>query len=199
MTSDDLKREAAEALFTEMSVAYTRQADGSLYVPKGLNLADKQLTVLPDLSMVDVGGDFWCDQNQLTSLKGGPRSVEGTYDCSHNLLVSLEGAPAECNDFDCGHNLLTVLRHAPQKVVDTFFCENNLLTSLEDAPALFSNLLSDFGHYNAWSQVPMEHRLPPETRARQMAETIRSITTLDAPLRIGRALSLQKPGKAFAP
>ena len=34
-----------------------------------------------------------CNDNKLTSLKGGPKRVKGNYDCSHNKLTSLEGSP----------------------------------------------------------------------------------------------------------
>ncbi|MBQ9271561.1 MAG: hypothetical protein IJ218_04795 [Alphaproteobacteria bacterium] len=61
--------------------------DGKLYdlydLPEGfvikgdLNLSDKGLTKLPDLSKVIVEGSFLCQNNQLTSLQGAPQEVGG--------------------------------------------------------------------------------------------------------------------------
>ena len=38
-------------------------------------------------------GDFYCYNNQLTSLEGCPSSVSGNFDCFNNQLSSLEGCP----------------------------------------------------------------------------------------------------------
>jgi len=48
-----------------------------------------------------VMGSFLCQNNYLTSLEGGPKSVGsalpdgGTYNCSHNLLSNFEHAPTD--------------------------------------------------------------------------------------------------------
>ena len=81
------------------------EQDGKTYnlydLPKGfviegdLDLSNKGLTELPDLSEVVVNGDFSCANNKLTSLKGAPKEVGGDFSCAHNQLTSLEGAPKE--------------------------------------------------------------------------------------------------------
>ena len=43
--------------------------------------------------MYKVIGDFFCQGNNLTSLEGCPKIVEGTFNCGHNNLTSLEGCP----------------------------------------------------------------------------------------------------------
>lgn len=54
--------------------------------------------------MYKVEGDFDCNHNNLTSLKGAPKSVDGDFDCSFNNLTSLEGAPTKVGgNFSC-HN-----------------------------------------------------------------------------------------------
>ena len=58
-----------------------------------------------------VSGHFFCDDNQLTNLKGAPSSVGGIFDC--------------CN------NQLTTLKDAPKSVVAEFYCYNNKLISLK--------------------------------------------------------------------
>ena len=69
-----------------------------LYVKNGskgdLNLHGLHLTLLPDiLKNISVGGNFWCGNNNLTSLENCPKTVSGVFGCSSNFLKSLEGAP----------------------------------------------------------------------------------------------------------
>jgi len=40
-----------------------------------------------------VSGDFYCSDNQLTTLKGVPQNVGGDFYCSYNQLTTVEGAP----------------------------------------------------------------------------------------------------------
>jgi hypothetical protein len=59
-----------------------------------LNLQDLNLTVLPEmLKDISVDGDFYCGNNNLTSLENCPKTVSGVFGCSSNFLKSLEGAP----------------------------------------------------------------------------------------------------------
>jgi len=82
-----------------------------------------------------VGESFDCSDNSLTSLEGTPQSVGGAFFCSYNELTSLEGAPLEIEEnFDCGNNQLTSLEGAPQSVGGSFDCSSNFLVSLEGAP-----------------------------------------------------------------
>ena len=106
------------------------------FVVKGnLYLSDRNLTELPDLSDVIIEGDFHCENNQLTSLKGAPKAVGGSVFCSKNKLISLEGAPQEVNgDFFCRNNPLTSLKGAPQTVGRDFDCTDNYLFSLKGGP-----------------------------------------------------------------
>lgn len=106
------------------------------FVIKGdLDLNFKDLTELPDLSGVIVKGNFSCDYNYLTTLKGAPREVGGDFSCVNNKLVSLEGAPEIVGGhFCCNFNKLRTLEGAPRDVGESFHCEENLLKSLEHAP-----------------------------------------------------------------
>jgi hypothetical protein len=42
---------------------------------------------------LEVGSDFRCDYNQLTTLEGAPQIVGADFLCMNNELTSLEGAP----------------------------------------------------------------------------------------------------------
>ena len=56
---------------------------------------------------MEVGGDFNCSYNQLTTLEGSPREVGGNFNCSYNQLTTLEGSPMEVGgNFYCNNNKL---------------------------------------------------------------------------------------------
>jgi hypothetical protein len=135
---------------------YTINSDGTIDVDGGVDLVHKGLTKLP-LKFNKVSGHFFCDDNQLTNLKGAPSSVGGIFSCDKNKLTSLEGAPQNiggsffCNhnqltslkgatknvySFSCGYNKLTSLEGAPQNIGGSFFCDHNQLTSLKGAPSV---------------------------------------------------------------
>ena len=86
---------------------YTINGDGSIDVNGDVWLYDKELTELP-LTFNKVSGNFDCDYNRLTSLKGCPRWVGGYFDCNNNKLTSLEFSPDYVGgDFYCKYNDLT--------------------------------------------------------------------------------------------
>jgi hypothetical protein len=71
-----------------------------------LSLQGLNLTVLPEmLKDITVDGDFYCGNNNLTSLENCPKTVSGVFGCSSNKLISLEGAPKFVGeDFMCRFN-----------------------------------------------------------------------------------------------
>lgn len=72
-----------------------------------VDMSNMGLKELPDLSAVTVTGNFNCSGNQLTSLKGAPKSVGGWFNCCDNNLTSLEGATQSVGgDFICLRNIL---------------------------------------------------------------------------------------------
>jgi hypothetical protein len=176
----------AERVLMDLNVAYERRADGVLEVPGSLNLSYKGLTELPDLSSVVVRGSFFCEHNQLTTLRGAPKEVGGSFFCYVNRLTTLEGAPrAVGGDFECTNNNLFLLEHAPER---------------------FKKLKSDFGDFDNWNKVPERLRLSPQSKARleekkrllelQQQEAkeaaIRGATVLDKPLQIRKPFSFKK-------
>lgn len=82
----------AEQALKSWGIEYAKQPDGSILVPGSLDISGKGLTRLPNLTSVKVGGGFYCDNNQLTSLEGTPHTVGGHFYCHDNQLTSLEGA-----------------------------------------------------------------------------------------------------------
>ncbi len=86
--------------------------------------------------LVDVKGNFYCDYQSLSDLKGVRfGKVRGRFYCQGNNLTSLEGAPGEVSgEFYCHRNNLTSLEGAPEEVKGDFECENNPLQTLIGAP-----------------------------------------------------------------
>ncbi len=113
---------------------WSLRPDGLVDVDGDVNLIYKDLTKLP-LQFGRVTGSFYCFQNSLTTLKGGPKEVEGAFYCDHNNLTTLEGAPQEVGrDFLCFYNNLTTLEGGPKEVGGGFYCYINYLTTLKGAP-----------------------------------------------------------------
>ena len=96
---------------------YTWNDDGTLDVDGNVNLDFKKLKELP-FKFGKVNGDFYCSNNNLTSLEGAPREVGGEFSCSNNNLTSLEGAPIKVGgSFYCSYNPeLTKLKRFPRKI-----------------------------------------------------------------------------------
>ena len=128
---------------------WTKNSDGSYDVKGDVDLSGKNLKELP-VKFRNVTGSFWCDDNQLTSLKGAPEKVGEDFYCSYNQLTTLKGAPERVGgDFYCRSNRLTTLEGAPKEVGRDFSCSHNQLTSLEGAPKEVGR-----GFYCGFNRIP---------------------------------------------
>ena len=114
--------------------------DGLVDVDGSVYLSGRELTKLP-LKFGRVSDDFYCYNNKLTTLEGGPVEVGGDFYCDNNKLITLEGGPKQVGgDFNCSNNNLTTLEGSPKWVGGDFSCSNNNLTTLEHFPDLKSNI-----------------------------------------------------------
>ena len=78
--------------------------DGNVFLGSIPHLVFKFLRKLP-LKFNRVSGDFYINENKLTTLEGSPKSVSGDFYCFDNLLTSLEGCPATIGgSFSCHSN-----------------------------------------------------------------------------------------------
>ena len=100
-----------------------------------------KLTKIPDGRIPDgikfniIKGNFYCSNNELVTLEGGPVKVSGDFNCSYNKLPTLNGCPKEVGgSFYCNNNRLTTLRGCPKGIGGSFDCVYNKLTSLEGCP-----------------------------------------------------------------
>ena len=100
------------------------------------DISGLKLTTLPaSLKQLKIGGNFYCNNNKLTSLVGAPTSVDLDFYCSDNKLTSLVGAPVSVGGyFYCNNNLLKSLVGVPTSVGGSFYCNKNNLDSLVGAP-----------------------------------------------------------------
>jgi hypothetical protein len=161
---DNFNAKAAEAeqVLEGLGVAFERRPDGVLFVPGNLDLSRRDLTALPDLSRVEVGGTFWCSDNALTSLRGSPSKVGGSFYCTGNQLVTLAGAAQEVGGgFYCQDNKLASLEGGPQTVGETVSCFHNPMASLAGQPQKFRWMCSDFGGFPSASAIPDRYRQTP--------------------------------------
>ncbi len=143
------QNKGARKLFRDLNIYYMEDmTTGKITIEGDLDLRNKGLDKLPDLSNVIVQGDFDCSDNNLTSLEGSPKTVTGSFNCECNELTSLEGATENIgNCFTCDHNQLTSLLGAPKNVVGYFSCNGNQLVSLIGAPEnVFGNFYCSYNH-----------------------------------------------------
>jgi hypothetical protein len=83
--------EVEQTLF-DLKLAFKREGDKTV-VLGDVYLSGRGLTELPDLSRVEVRGNFYCNGNSLKSLEGAPHTVKGAFECHDNKLPHLEGSP----------------------------------------------------------------------------------------------------------
>src|SRR5574343_65252 len=106
--------------------------NGLVDVDGSVDLSSWKLDKLP-LNFGRVSRHFNCCNN-LTSLEGAPKKLDGHFYCQYNELASLEGGPKEVGgNFNCNNNQLTTLQGAPKEVGGSFDCNFNNLTTLEGA------------------------------------------------------------------
>ncbi len=102
---------------------YTINPDGSIDVDGNVDLSYMDLTEIP-LKFNKVSGSFYCHNNQLTSLVGGPKEVGRNFDCYNNQLTSLERSPIELGgSFWCNRNPLKSLEGYNGEY-DKLYCNN---------------------------------------------------------------------------
>ena len=137
---------------------YTINQDGSIDVDRNVYLNAKKLIELP-LKFGKVGGDFYCYNNQLTSLEGSPREVGGDFHCSNNQLESLEGSPEKVGgSFLCYNNQLTSLDGISKYISGYINCENNKLRDVRGVKDGWRGVFSVKGNpvYQIFKLFPIE-------------------------------------------
>lgn len=123
-----------------ITVDYIGKSNYKDYIGKTVNVKGDVTLILLGLAKLPikfnkVGGDFWCSNNNLTSLEGCPKTVGGGFYCGGNKLTSLKGCPETVGgNFSCVGNNLTSLKGCPESVGGYFDCSDNKLASLKGCP-----------------------------------------------------------------
>jgi Leucine-rich repeat (LRR) protein len=97
-----------------------------------LDISDRGIKSLPDLTRFKNLKILDCSYNQLTSLPTLPQNLQKLY-CSDNQLTYLPTLPQNLEVLQCFKNELTSLPTLPQKL-KILVCYNNELTSLPTLP-----------------------------------------------------------------
>lgn len=129
--------------------------DGSEWTAWDHVLLNRQgLTRLPNFAWVE--GDFNCNDNQLTSLKGAPKGVRASFSCNNNQLASLEEAPKYVGEsFFCADNKLKSLKGSPEDLKKSFNCvRNNLINLKWITSSIPENLYCGFNPINTLRYTP---------------------------------------------
>jgi len=108
------------------------------YSVTSLNLLNRGLQVLPDLSLYSNLQTLHCDVNELTSLENLPPNLQVLY-CSNNQLTSLDNLPPNLQELYCSNNQLTSLYNLPS-TLQIVWCSNNQLTRLDNLPLTLQEL-----------------------------------------------------------
>ena len=102
-----------------------------LYNIEGDVILNESVEKLP-FKFGKVTGDFFCNNNKLTTLEGSPNWVGGSFCCFRNRLISLEGCPTIVRgNFSCEVNKLKSLKGCPTRIGGNFYCDENLRNAKE--------------------------------------------------------------------
>ena len=114
-----------------------------------INVANKGLTYLPDLSRFTKLRRLYCQANKLTSLPKLNESL-AILNCSQNLLTSLPELNKNICSLLCHHNYIVQLPKLNEELME-LNCSNNKLTSL---PKLNTNIVLLYCGYNELISLP---------------------------------------------
>jgi len=104
---------------------YIINDDMSINTIGGVDLSGRKLTQIP-IKFKEVGGYFYCYNNQLTSLEYCPETVDGDFSCSNNQLTSLKYCPETVGGgFNCYRNQLTNFDGLPEFFEQSIYLEGN--------------------------------------------------------------------------
>ena len=82
-----------------------------------------------------VANDFYCHENNLKNLVGGPKRIGGNYVAFNCNLTSLEGSPANITgNFDISINHIKSLKGGPKRIGGDFRASENELKDLVGGP-----------------------------------------------------------------
>lgn len=104
---------------------YTINSDGSIDVDGNVGLSHYVLKSIP-LNFNIVNGHFYCNDNEIKSLLGSPKTVNGDFHCYSNKITSLIGSPNHVGGtFSIDSNNVKSFDGAPKYIGKEFFMYGN--------------------------------------------------------------------------
>jgi Leucine-rich repeat (LRR) protein len=97
-----------------------------------INIANNDITYLPELNRFKKLKSFNCRDNQITRLPRLPKTLELLF-CQNNKLTCLPVLPKNLKSLNCSHNKIKRLTNLPEKLI-TLQCHYNELTYLPELP-----------------------------------------------------------------
>lgn len=110
-----MKTFSASDYLSTIPLAHKLRADGMIEVTGTIHISNQNLTELPDLSNVILTGSFFCDSNQLTSLKGIPCQISGHIDCKNNRISDMSHMPRRAESVTLDRMSYDLLKKDVQK------------------------------------------------------------------------------------
>lgn len=102
---------------------YTINNDLTVDVDGSVDISCNHLTEIP-IQFGTINGNFRCNYNRLTSLKGGPRYVENIYNADYNNITTLKYHPIDVGwSFSVDNN-----PHLPRQINQ--FCSHYSISDL---------------------------------------------------------------------
>jgi Leucine-rich repeat (LRR) protein len=117
-----------------------------------IDISDRDIKSLPDLTRFKNLRELFCYNNQLTSLPTLPQNLTDLH-CYNNQLTSLSTLPQNLIELHCSNNQLTSLPTLPQNL-EKIFCSNNQLTSLPTLPQNLEILLCSNNQLTSLPTLP---------------------------------------------
>jgi Leucine-rich repeat (LRR) protein len=115
-----------------MTTTFERYLDSLPEYILAIDVSNRNIKSLPDLTRFKNLKTLYCYSNKLTSFPTLPQSLEELF-CSSNYLTSLPNLPQNLKVLSCSDNKLTSLPTLPQKI-KVLYCSVNKLTSLPTLP-----------------------------------------------------------------
>jgi Leucine-rich repeat (LRR) protein len=119
---------------------------------KELQLDDKKITYLPDLSRFKVLEYLDCSHNKLTVIPELPSTLK-RLECLYNILTVLPELPSTLEYLDCSHNKMMVLPELPS-TLEYLDCSYNKWTVLPELPSTLKQLKCSHNKMTVLPKLP---------------------------------------------
>jgi len=133
-------------------VNYTINSDGSIDVDGDVEIIGESLTLLP-LNFNKVSGNFNCSINDLISLKGCPKYIDGNFYCYCNQLTTFEYFPisiGQDGDFVFSNNPVFCFRNYIENQFDKIEIFNEFRILKDNT--VYIDRLSSYCKMNGYSE-----------------------------------------------